>query len=74
MVASTAKTIFAFSSFGKPLVIGPAGMNTAGRWPKESAPMMSPGTILSQTPRNRPPSNMSWASAIAVDIAMTSRL
>ena len=31
--------------------IGPAGMNTVGRWPNDSAPMTSPGTILSHTPR-----------------------
>ena len=35
--------------------------------------MSMPGTILSQTPSSIAPSNMSWESAIAVDIAITSR-
>ena len=65
---------FAFSPFGSPDAIGPAGTNTVGRWPNDSAPMSSPGTILSHTPSISAPSNMSWESAIAVDIAMTSRL
>ena len=54
--------------------MGPAGTNTTGRWPNESAPMSSPGTILSQTPRQSAASNMLCDSAIAVDMAMTSRL
>ncbi len=36
--------------------------------------MSMPGTILSQTPSIRVASNMSCESAIAVDIAITSRL
>ena len=31
--------------------MGPAGRNTAGKWPNDSAPIMRPGTILSQMPR-----------------------
>ena len=54
--------------------IGPAGTNTAGRWPKVSAPISRPGTILSQMPRNTAASNMLWLSAMAVAMAMTSRL
>ena len=54
--------------------IGPAGTNTVGRWPKASAPMTRPGTILSQMPSIRAPSNMSWLSATAVPMAITSRL
>ena len=45
-----------------------------GRWPNDSAPISSPGTILSQTPSIIAASNMSWESATAVDIAMRSRL
>ena len=37
-----------------------------GRWPKLSAPITSPGTILSQTPSSSAASNISWASATAV--------
>ena len=47
-------TDFAFfkhTTMGKPLVMGPAGTKTAGIWPKVAAAMISPGTILSQTPR-----------------------
>ena len=66
--------IRAFSSFGRPDVIGPAGTKTVGRWPKDSAPISMPGTILSQTPSISVASNMSCDSAIAVDIAITSRL
>ena len=36
---------------GSPEVMGPAGTKIAGRWPKLSAAMTRPGTILSQTPR-----------------------
>lgn len=54
--------------------MGPAGTNIAGRCPKRKAPMSSPGTILSQTPSSRDASNMSCDSAIAVAIAITSRL
>ena len=64
----------AFSSFGRPEVIGPAGTKTVGRCPKDSAPISMPGTILSHTPSIRVASNMSWERAIAVDIAITSRL
>ena len=64
----------AFSEFGSPEAIGPAGTKTVGRWPKDSAPISRPGTILSQTPSISAPSNMSCESAIAVDIAITSRL
>ena len=56
-----------------PGVIGPAGTNTAGRWPKASAPISRPGTILSHTPRYSAASNMSWLSEIAVACAITSR-
>ena len=66
--------IRAFSSFGRPEVIGPAGTKTVGRCPNDSAPISRPGTILSQTPSISAPSNMSCDSAIAVDIAITSRL
>ena len=66
--------IRAFSPFGSPEAIGPAGTKTVGRWPKDRAPISRPGTILSQTPSIMAPSNMSWESAMAVDIAMTSRL
>lgn len=65
---------FAFSPFGSPDAIGPAGTRIAGRCPNDSAPITSPGTILSHTPRSRAPSNMSWDSATAVAIATTSRL
>jgi len=44
-----------------------------GRWPKASAAISRPGTILSHTPRHSAASNMLWLSATAVDIAMTSR-
>ncbi len=64
----------AFSPFGRPDVIGPAGTKIAGRWPNDRAPMSMPGTILSQTPSIRLASNMSCESASAVDIAITSRL
>jgi hypothetical protein len=59
---------------GSPEAIGPAGTKTVGRWPNDSAPISSPGTILSQTPSISAPSNMSCERAIAVDIAITSRL
>ena len=45
--------------------IGPAGMKTAGRWPKVSAAISSPGTILSQMPRKTAASNMSCERPIA---------
>ena len=54
--------------------IGPPGTKMHGRWPKLSAPITSPGTILSQTPSSSAASNMSWASATAVASATTSRL
>ena len=53
--------------------IGPAGMNTTGRWPKDSAPISRPGTILSHTPRQTTASNMSWLRPTAVAWAITSR-
>ncbi|KAG1526826.1 hypothetical protein G6F50_018358 [Rhizopus delemar] len=56
-----------------PGVIGPAGTNTAGRWPKASAPISRPGTILSHTPRWTVVSNMSWLRPMAVAWAITSR-
>ena len=62
-----------FSVFGRPLGIGPAGTNTVGRWPNDSAPISRPGTILSQTPSISAASNMSWLRATAVLIATTSR-
>ena len=55
-----------FSLLDMPDGIGPAGTKTVGRWPKASAPMTRPGTILSQMPSIRAPSNMSWLSATAV--------
>ncbi len=64
----------AFSLFGRPDGMGPAGTSIAGRCPKARAPMSSPGTILSQTPSRSAPSNISWDSAIPVAIAMTSLL
>ncbi len=64
----------AFSLFGTPEGIGPAGTNTVGRCPNVSAPMSRPGTILSHTPRHSVASNIPCASAIPVDIAITSRL
>ena len=57
-----------------PEVMGPAGTNSEGRWPKRSAPITRPGTILSQTPRYNAASNMLCDSATAVDMAITSRL
>ena len=63
-----------FSLFGRPLAIGPEGIKTDGRWPNESAAMVRPGTILSQTPRYRAPSNMLCDRPMAADIAITSRL
>ena len=63
-----------FSALGRPEVIGPAGTMMVGKWPNDKAPITRPGTILSQTPSISAPSNMSWDSATAVDIAMTSRL
>ena len=53
---------------------GPPGTKIAGRWPKLSAAITRPGTILSQMPSNSAPSNMSCDSATAVAIAITSRL
>ena len=63
-----------FSVFGRPDGIGPAGTKTVGRWPKDSAPISRPGTILSHTPSISAASNMSWLSATAVLMATTSRL
>ncbi|MND36218.1 hypothetical protein D3C80_268710 [compost metagenome] len=54
--------------------MGPAGTKIDGRWPKRSAPIIRPGTILSQMPRNSAASNMLCDSATAVDRAITSRL
>ncbi len=56
-----------------PVVIGPPGTNTAGRWPNDSAPITSPGTILSHTPRYSAASNIWCDSATAVASAMVSR-
>ena len=56
-----------------PLVIGPAGRNTAGRWPKVAAAITRPGTILSQTPRNTAASKTLWQSATPAAMAITSR-
>ena len=53
--------------------MGPAGIRIVGRWPKRSAPMSRPGTILSQMPRSAAPSNMPWLSATAVESAIVSR-
>ena len=64
----------AFSLFEIPDGIGPAGTNTIGRWPKDSAPITSPGTILSQMPRHSAASNMLCDRPTAVAIAITSRL
>ena len=63
----------AFSLLDSPLAMGPAGTNTQGRWPNCRAPMSRPGTILSQMPSSSAPSNMSWLSATAVPMAITSR-
>ncbi|XQU70834.1 hypothetical protein OJJOAM_003623 [Cupriavidus sp. H18C1] len=63
----------AFSSLGMPVGIGPPGTNTAGRWPNDSAPITSPGTILSQMPRYSAASNIWCDSATAVACAITSR-
>jgi hypothetical protein len=49
-------------------------MKTAGRWPKRSAPITRPGTILSQMPSSAMPSNMAWLMATPVASAMASRL
>ena len=54
------------SLLDRPLGIGPAGTNTVGRWPKCSAPISRPGTILSQMPSSSAASNTSWLSATAV--------
>ncbi len=53
--------------------MGPPGTKITGRWPKLSAPMVSPGTILSQMPSIRAASKASWVSATAVAMAITSR-
>jgi hypothetical protein len=53
--------------------MGPAGTKITGRWPNASAPMVRPGTILSQTPSIRAASKASWVSATAVAMAITSR-
>ena len=63
-----------FSLFGRPDGIGPPGTSSIGKWPKRSAPISRPGTILSQMPSSAAASNMPWLSAIAVPIAITSRL
>ena len=56
-----------------PVGIGPAGTNTAGMWPKVSAAIISPGTILSQMPRKTAASNMSCDRPTAAAMAMVSR-
>ena len=53
---------------------GLPGINIVGKWPKRSAPISRPGTILSQMPSSAMPSNIPWLRPTAVDIAMTSRL
>ena len=58
----TAGECATFSAFGNPEGIGPAGTNSTGRCPNVSAPISSPGTILSQTPRHSAASNMSWTA------------
>ena len=55
----------AFSSFGRPDVIGPAGTKIDGKWPNESAPITNPGMILSQTPKYMAASNMLCESPMA---------
>ena len=62
-----------FSVLARPLAIGPPGTKTHGRWPKWSAPMSRPGTILSQMPSSSAASKTSCESAIAVPIAIVSR-
>src|SRR3546814_2079939 len=57
----------------RPEGIGPPGTRIVGTWPKRSAPISRPGTILSQMPSSNAPSNIPWESAIAVPIAMVSR-
>jgi len=59
---------------GKPGAHGPPGTRIMGRWPNCSAPMISPGKILSQMPSSRAPSNTLWERPITVDMAITSRL
>jgi hypothetical protein len=61
------------SLLDRPVPIGPAGTNTQGRWPKCSAPISRPGTILSHTPSSSAASNTSCVSATAVAMAMVSR-
>ena len=51
----------------------PAGIRIVGKCPKRSAPISSPGTILSHMPSSAAPSNIAWLSAIAVDSAIVSR-
>ena len=66
--------IFAFSSLGRPLDIGPAGIKTTGRYPNDKAPIKSPGIILSHIPKHSPASNILCDKPIAVDMAITSLL
>jgi hypothetical protein len=54
--------------------MGPAGTKTVGRCPKCRAPIKRPGTILSQMPSISAASNTSCESAMAVPMAMASRL
>ncbi len=70
--AACSRTL-AFSLLDRPLGIGPPGTNTVGRWPKCSAPISRPGTILSQMPSISAASNTSWLSETAVAMAITSR-
>src|SRR3546814_13766096 len=63
-----------FSLLASPEGIGPAGIRIVGRWPKRSAPIKRPGTILSQMPSKAAPSNIASLSAIAVPCAKVSRL
>ena len=54
--------------------IGPAGIKPIGKWPKLSAPITNPGTILSHTPKHIPASKTLCEKPIAADIAITSLL
>jgi hypothetical protein len=58
---------------GRPDVIGPAGMNTDGRWPKLSAPIRGRARSCRRRRDRRRRSNIWCDSATAVDSAITSR-
>ena len=57
-----------------PVCIGPAGIKPIGMWPNDKAPIIKPGTILSQTPRHKPASKTLCEKPTAVERAMTSLL